>query len=113
MRSITRYNLVHKGDNGRCSDEVLGEQVSIWYGAILRGDLNAIRINSYSNVQDKTVIHAARCGPGIPFLFMGCSGFMIFYCGKGWLLLHAMPYHRLLESGQEQSRGSEHLEGVR
>ena len=37
------------------------EQVSIWYGAILRGDLNAIRINCYSNVQDKTVIHAARC----------------------------------------------------
>ena len=36
----------------------------------LRGDLNAIRINSYSNVQDKTVIHAARYVSGIPLLFM-------------------------------------------
>ena len=36
-------------------------QVSIWYGAVLRGDLNAIRVNSYSNIQDKTIIHAARC----------------------------------------------------
>ena len=47
-----------------CSGDLFDEQVSIWYGAILRGDLNAIRINSYSNVQDKTVIHAARYGPG-------------------------------------------------
>ena len=36
-------------------------QVSIWYGAVLRGDLNAIRVNSYSNIQDKSIIHAARC----------------------------------------------------
>jgi carbonic anhydrase/acetyltransferase-like protein (isoleucine patch superfamily) len=36
-------------------------QVSIWYGAVLRGDLNAIRVGSFSNIQDKTIIHAARC----------------------------------------------------
>lgn len=35
-------------------------QVSIWYGTVLRGDLNSIRIGAWSNVQDKTVIHAAR-----------------------------------------------------
>ena len=34
--------------------------MSIWYGAVLRGDLNSIRIGSWSNVQDKSVIHAAR-----------------------------------------------------
>ncbi|CAL5222609.1 g5002 [Coccomyxa viridis] len=44
-------------------DVDLFDKVSIWYGAILRGDLNAIRINSYSNIQDKTVIHAARTSP--------------------------------------------------
>lgn len=35
-------------------------QVSIWYGCVLRGDLNSIRIGAFSNVQDRTVIHAAR-----------------------------------------------------
>ena len=36
------------------------EQTSVWYGCVLRGDLNSIRIGAFSNVQDKTVIHAAR-----------------------------------------------------
>lgn len=35
-------------------------QVSIWYGCVLRGDLNTIHISFCSNIQDKTVIHAAR-----------------------------------------------------
>ncbi len=35
-------------------------QVSIWYGAVLRGDLNNIRVGAYSNIQDKSIIHAAR-----------------------------------------------------
>jgi carbonic anhydrase/acetyltransferase-like protein (isoleucine patch superfamily) len=39
-------------------------QVSVWYGAVLRGDLNNITIGSVSNIQDRTVIHAARCGSG-------------------------------------------------
>lgn len=37
-----------------------GMQTSIWYGCVLRGDLNSIRIGAFSNVQDKTVMHAAR-----------------------------------------------------
>ena len=35
-------------------------QVSIWYGCVLRGDLNNIRVAAFSNIQDKTVVHAAR-----------------------------------------------------
>ena len=35
-------------------------QVSIWYGCVLRGDLNHISVGAFSNVQDRTVIHAAR-----------------------------------------------------
>jgi carbonic anhydrase/acetyltransferase-like protein (isoleucine patch superfamily) len=31
---------------------------------VLRGDLNNITIGSVSNIQDRTVIHAARCGRG-------------------------------------------------
>lgn len=35
-------------------------QVSIWYGCVLRGDLNNVKVGAFSNVQDRTVIHAAR-----------------------------------------------------
>lgn len=41
-------------------DSSYGVQTSIWYGCVLRGDLNSIRIGAFSNVQDKTVVHAAR-----------------------------------------------------
>jgi len=43
------------------------EQVSIWHNCVLRGDLNSIKVGAFSNVQDRTVIHAARSSPtGLP-----------------------------------------------
>lgn len=44
-------------------DVDLFDKTSIWYGCVLRGDLNSIRIGAFSNVQDKTVMHAARTSP--------------------------------------------------
>lgn len=41
-------------------DVTLGRDVSIWYGCILRGDVNAIRIGARSNVQDGAVLHVTR-----------------------------------------------------
>lgn len=41
----------------------LGRDASIWYGAVLRGDDDAIRVGPGSNVQDNAVVHAL---PGIP-----------------------------------------------
>jgi carbonic anhydrase/acetyltransferase-like protein (isoleucine patch superfamily) len=38
-------------------DVEIGEDVSIWYNCVLRGDVNAIRIGARSNIQDGTVIH--------------------------------------------------------
>ena len=35
-------------------------QTSVWYGCVLRGDLNNIKVGAFSNIQDRTVIHAAR-----------------------------------------------------
>ena len=35
----------------------LGAQVSVWFGATLRGDNEWIRIGNYSNVQEGTVMH--------------------------------------------------------
>ncbi len=42
---------------------MLGERVSVWPGAVLRGDRDAITIGDESNVQDGVVIH---CDPGLP-----------------------------------------------
>jgi carbonic anhydrase/acetyltransferase-like protein (isoleucine patch superfamily) len=42
---------------------ILGEQVSIWFGAILRGDNEPIRVGDHSNVQEVAVLHT---DPGYP-----------------------------------------------
>jgi gamma-carbonic anhydrase len=45
----------------------VGNETSIWYGAVLRGDINAIRIGNNSIIGDNTVIHTAGSLPtGIP-----------------------------------------------
>ena len=38
-------------------DVTLGDQVSVWYGAVLRGDDGAIVIGDGSNIQDNCVLH--------------------------------------------------------
>ncbi|MFH1058016.1 MAG: gamma carbonic anhydrase family protein [Pseudomonadota bacterium] len=45
-------------------DVELAEGVSVWYGAVLRGDINWIKVGPRSNVQDGSVIHVANRGPG-------------------------------------------------
>ncbi|SEJ13902.1 Carbonic anhydrase or acetyltransferase, isoleucine patch superfamily [Deinococcus reticulitermitis] len=41
----------------------VGEQASVWFGAVLRGDTEALRVGARSNVQDGAVLHA---DPGFP-----------------------------------------------
>ncbi|MGH9486790.1 MAG: gamma carbonic anhydrase family protein [Terriglobales bacterium] len=41
-------------------DVVVGENSSIWFHAVVRGDVNAIRIGCESNVQDNSVIHGFK-----------------------------------------------------
>lgn len=38
-------------------DVVMGDSCSIWYGAVLRGDVNSIRIGNHVNIQDNAVLH--------------------------------------------------------
>jgi len=38
-------------------DVVIGEGSSVWFGSVVRGDVNYIRIGSYTNLQDNSVIH--------------------------------------------------------
>ncbi len=39
-------------------DLMLGDQCSVWYQAVIRADVNAIRIGNRVNIQDGAVIHA-------------------------------------------------------
>ena len=39
----------------------IGAQASIWFGCILRGDTNLIRVGARSNIQDGSLLH---CNPG-------------------------------------------------
>ena len=38
-------------------DVVMGDDCSIWFNAVLRGDVNSIRIGDRVNIQDGTVLH--------------------------------------------------------
>lgn len=67
------YDLGHVAANLQCifvaptatviGNVTAGEQSSIWFGAVLRGDADAITIGEGANVQDNAVVH---CDPGFP-----------------------------------------------
>lgn len=44
---------------------ILGAQSSVWYGCVLRGDVNEIRLGDRSNIQDGTVVHLGDRDPTI------------------------------------------------
>jgi len=41
-------------------DVEIGAESSIWYGCVVRGDVNAIRIGQGVNLQDGSVVHVSR-----------------------------------------------------
>ncbi|MBK7147182.1 MAG: gamma carbonic anhydrase family protein [Xanthomonadales bacterium] len=44
-------------------DVELGDDVSLWPGTVVRGDVNFIRIGARTNVQDGSIIHVSHDGP--------------------------------------------------
>jgi len=59
-------------------DVTIGPQSSIWYGAILRGDVQPIVIGAQSNIQDQTVVHdkvviGDRVSIGHGVILHGCT----------------------------------------
>ena len=59
-------------------DVSLGQNVSIWYGAVLRGDSGKITIGDCSNVQDNCIIHEKTtigqgCTVGHGAILHGCT----------------------------------------
>jgi carbonic anhydrase/acetyltransferase-like protein (isoleucine patch superfamily) len=47
-------------------DVELGDDVSIWPAAVLRGDVERIRVGARSNVQDGAILHVTHDGPYTP-----------------------------------------------
>jgi carbonic anhydrase/acetyltransferase-like protein (isoleucine patch superfamily) len=63
-------------------DVVTGSYCSIWFNAVIRGDVNSVRIGDYVNVQDGALIHCTwqktktvignRCSIGHHAIIHGC-----------------------------------------
>jgi len=78
-------------------DVTLGSEASVWYTAVLRGDMAPISIGAQSNIQDGSVVHVdqdipchigARVGVGHRAILHGCTvedGSLI---GMGSILLN-------------------------
>jgi carbonic anhydrase/acetyltransferase-like protein (isoleucine patch superfamily) len=47
-------------------DVEIGDDASVWPGAVIRGDVNYIRIGARSNLQDQCVVHVTHDGPNGP-----------------------------------------------
>lgn len=41
-------------------DVVMGERCSVWFNAVVRGDVNSIRIGGETNIQDLTMLHVTH-----------------------------------------------------
>lgn len=59
-------------------DVTLGEDVNIWYGAVLRGDSGKITVGEGTNIQDNCVVHektdiGAYCTVGHGAILHGCT----------------------------------------
>lgn len=59
-------------------DVTLGEDVNIWYGAVLRGDSGRITVGEGTNIQDNCVVHektdiGAYCTVGHGAILHGCT----------------------------------------
>ncbi|KAK5578731.1 hypothetical protein RB653_008404 [Dictyostelium firmibasis] len=44
-------------------DVVIGKESSIWYNAVLRGDVNSIYVGNKTVISDRTVVHCSSNGP--------------------------------------------------
>lgn len=62
--SVKKTHNVFLADTARVLGEVsLGQNVNLWYGASVRGDVAPITLGEGTNVQDNAVIH---CDSGVP-----------------------------------------------
>lgn len=80
-------------------DVTLGEQASVWYNAVVRGDSAPINIGDQTNLQDLTMVHAdegvpctigCRVGVGHRVILHGCTVEDDCLVGMGAILLNGV-----------------------
>lgn len=87
-------------------DVTLADNVSIWYGAVLRGDMGAISVGEGSNIQDNCVLHenvtiGAGCSVGHGAILHGCTIADNCVVGMGAIILNGatLGEHCLVGAG--------------
>jgi len=98
-------------------DVTIGEDASVWYGAVVRGDMAPIVIGSQTNLQDGTVVHVdegvpcevgSRVGVGHRVILHGCTVEDDCLIGMGSVLLNKVH----IGSGSVVAAGSVLPEGM-
>ncbi len=99
-------------------DVVIGEQCSIWFNAVVRGDVNSIRIGNQVNIQDGAIIHCTyqkaktvignRCSIGHRAIIHGCRLHDHVMVGMGAIVMD----HAVIESFSIIGAGSVVLENT-
>ena len=60
------HSTAHVAPNATVIGEVsLGEEASVWFGAVLRGDINRIAVGPRSNIQDGAIVHVSDEFPAL------------------------------------------------
>jgi carbonic anhydrase/acetyltransferase-like protein (isoleucine patch superfamily) len=100
-------------------DVEIGPQASVWYGCVLRGDVNKILVGARSNLQDGTIVHGS---PGIGPTDIG-SGVLIGHgalihgcrlCDGSFVGMRAVVLnHAVVETGALVAAGALVTEGTR
>jgi carbonic anhydrase/acetyltransferase-like protein (isoleucine patch superfamily) len=98
-------------------DVTLGEEASVWYGAVVRGDMAPIVIGDRTNLQDGTIVHVdagvpctigPRVGVGHRVILHGCTVESDCLIGMGSVLLN----HVRIGSGSVVAAGAVIPEGM-
>ena len=101
---------------------VLGEDASVWYGAVLRGDTERISIGAGTNIQDASVLHAdygqplvigERVTVGHQVMLHGCTIGDETLIGIGAIVLNGAKIgrHCLVGAGALVTEGKEFPDG--
>ena len=99
-------------------DVVMGDNCSVWFNAVIRGDVNSITIGNDSNIQDGAVIHATylkaatyignRVSVGHNAIVHGCEVKDNVLIGMGAIVMDAV----VIESNSIIAAGAVVLEGT-